>query len=281
MTSQAKVVLVDMVRPALGHSARLAVMCAMIAALVPGVCGGAAVPEGTSARADFVLISSLDARSELLSVGGSDGATVESGHSPLMMFLASLAVPGSGELLQGEKRGYLFLLAEVAMWSGFYVLDKQGMDERGDYELFADANWDLDSYIEFYNENCSESPHDYANGCRPLADFGSQEFYEDIGKYDVYWPWWGGDGVPNEPTAGALALRNEYWGMRKDSNTSLKQARYFMMAALLNHIVSAVDSFILAGGHGTPNHTAAADVGIEFGVPDDAAGLSVAFVATY
>ncbi|MBC8450710.1 hypothetical protein H8D73_00685 [bacterium] len=268
------------------QSIRLAVMCAVIPALLPAASGAASVldasvPEEASARSDLVLISSLDARAELLSVGGSDEASVESGHDPSKMFLISLAVPGSGELVQGKKRGYLFLLAEVAMWSGFLVLDKQGIDERGDYESFADANWDLESYMEFYNENCIESPHDYANGCRPLADFGSQEFYEDIGKYDVYWPWWGGDGVPNEPTSDALALRDEYWGMRKDSNTSLRQARYFMMAALLNHVVSAVDSFILARGNETLKHTAAADIGLEFGVPDDAVGLSVAFVATY
>ncbi len=273
--------MVDVVRFASEPVIRLAVVCAVIAALAPVAFGVAAVPNGTAARPDLALISSLDARAEFLSSGGSDVAFAESGHDPSKMLLMSLAVPGSGELVQGKKRGYLFLLAEIAMWSGFYVLDKQGLEERSDYESFADANWDLEGYMEFYNENCLDCPHDYANGCRPLADCGSQEFYEDIGKYDVYWPWWGGDGVPNDPTAEALELRNEYWGMRKDSNTSLRQARYLMMAALLNHVVSAVDSFILAGGHGTENDAAAAQVGIEFGVPCGAAGLSVAFVTTY
>ena len=274
--------MVDVVRSASGFVIRLAVVCAVIAALASTACGVAAVRNGTVARADLALISSLDARAELLSTDGSDLVSTELGHDPLQMFLVSLAVPGSGEIVQGKKRGYLFLIAEIAMWSGFYVLDKQGLDERSDYESFADANWDLDGYMVFYNENCLDSPHDYAAGCRPLADYGSQEFYEDVGKYDVYWSWWGsgGDGVPNDPSE-AMELRNEYWGMRRDSNTSLRQARYFMMAARLNHVVSAVDSFILARGHGTEEHTASIKTGIEFGVPDDAAGLSVAFVTTY
>ena len=228
--------LVDAVRSASGSMIRFAVICAAITALTPMAHGVAAMPaasdvaavpaafdvppavpvafhvdpvrQGTFARADLALISSLDARTELLSTDGPELVSVGSGHDPSKMFLVSLAIPGSGELVQGKKRGYLFLLAEIAMWSGFYVLDKQGLDERSDYESFADANWDYESYIEFYNENCLDSPHDYVNGCRPLADYGSQEFYEDVGKYDVYWPWWGGDGVPNDPTSEAIELRN-------------------------------------------------------------------------
>ena len=30
--------------------------------------------------------------------------------------------------------------------------------------------------------------------CRPLAEYGTQEYYEDIGKYDTYWGWWSASG---------------------------------------------------------------------------------------
>jgi len=234
-----------------------------------------AVPE------DLVLISSLDAGEELLQLVSEGGMSVEveTEHDPPKMMLLSMAVPGAGQLVQGEKRGYLYLLLEAAMWGGFYYLDQKGLEERSDYEDFVIENWDLAAYQDFFEENCLEDPHDYANGCRPLAPEGSQEFYEDVGKYDVYWPWWSGDGSPNDVTSDDMALRDEYWGMRKDSNGHLRQARHFMMAALLNHVVSALDSFFIARTPGAPE--APADLGLEFGVPDDTAGLSLALVARY
>ncbi len=232
-------------------------------------------------REDLVLISSLDARTELLELAAVAGTTarVEKVHDPPKMLLLSLAVPGAGQIVQGEKRGYLYLLAEAAMWGGFYYLDKKGLEERGDYEDFVIENWNLAAYQDFFNENCLDDPQDYANGCRPLAPEGSQEFYEDVGKYDVYWPWWSGDGSPNDVTSEDMVLRDEYWGMRKDSNGHLRQARYFMMAALLNHVVSALDSFFIARSPG--DEAVPADLGLEFGVPTDVAGLTCALVARY
>jgi len=231
---------------------------------------------------ELVLISSLDLAEQLLEVdaeteGGSGGSRTS--HDPPKMMLLSLAVPGAGQIVQGEKRGYIYLLLEAAMWGGFYYLDKQGLEERDDYEDFVIENWNLAAYQDFFEENCLDNPQDYANGCRPLAPEGSQEFYEDVGKYDVYWPWWSGDGSPNDITAEDMAVRNEYWGMRKDSNSHLREARYFIMAALLNHVVSALDSFFIARppvGAEPP-----ADLGLEFGVPDESVGLTCELVARY
>ncbi len=249
---------------------------------VPALCAG---PTAVTARVmpeDLVLISSLGFAEELLETdaenGGASGGTRTS-HDPPKMMLLSLAVPGAGQIVQGEKRGYIYLLLEAAMWGGFYYLDKQGLDERGDYEDFVIDNWNLAAYQDFFNENCLEDPQDYANGCRPLAPEGSQEFYEDVGKYDVYWPWWSGDGSPNDVTAEDMALRDEYWGMRKDSNSHLREARYFMMAALLNHVVSALDSFFIARAPAEAEPPA--DLGLEFGVPDGPIGLTCALVARY
>ncbi len=245
------------------------------------------LPGRGAVPAEFALISSLDAQEELLEVASTGETSSDTGgeHDPPKMLLLSMAVPGAGQLVQGENRGYLYLLLEAAMWGGFYYLDQMGLDEREEYEEFVMENWNLAAYQDFFEENCLDDPHDYANGCRPLAPVGSQEFYEDVGKYDVYWPWWDNGGSPNDVTPEDLELRDEYWGMRKDSNAHLRQARYFMMAALLNHVVSAVDSFFLArsddetlaaGRGGVPSH-----LGLEFSVPDGALGLSCAVVATY
>ncbi len=231
---------------------------------------------------DLVLISSLDFEEELLEMASENGGTSggsETSHDPPKMLLLSMAVPGAGQLVQGEKRGYLYLLVEAAMWGGFYYLDKQGLEERGDYEDYVIANWNLAAYQDFFDENCLEDPYDYANGCRPLAPEGSQEFFEDVGKYDVYWPWWSGDGSPNDVSTEDMALRDEYWDMRKESNGHLRQARYFMMAALLNHVVSALDSFFIA--RAPADAASPADLGLEFGVPGNSVGLTCAIVARY
>ena len=41
------------------------------------------------------------------------------------MFFYSLVVPGAGQLAQGEKRGFVYIMAELALWGGFYLLEQE------------------------------------------------------------------------------------------------------------------------------------------------------------
>ena len=241
-------------------------------------------PSGGRSGMGLALVSALDAREEALSAASAADVGKPS-HDPGRMFLLSLAVPGAGQLVQGEKRGYLYLLAELSLWGGFYALDQAGLKERGEYEAFADSRWNYDKYMEWYCAECSDTSSSY--DCRPLAEYGTQEYYEDIGKYAPYWRWWHLDGDEGDTGASAPlgpadeALLNEYRGMRGQSNDDLRNARYFMMAALLNHVVAAFDSFVSArrGSEGDGRDTA--DLGVEFGVPAAGDGLSCALVARY
>jgi hypothetical protein len=242
-----------------------------------------------AALADLALISSFEAGEEILADVSDGAGGSEAEHNPATMFLLSLAVPGTGQLVQGQKRGFIYLLAEAALWTGFYVLDQQGLDERGDYEVFADEHWDYSAYVAWYQENCVECDDcagDY--DCRPVAEHGSQEYYEDIGKYATYWRWWNFDGDESDPgfvwddySGGDVAVRNDYWGMRGESNDHLRQARYYMMAALLNHVVSAMDSFLSARTDGGPEDNAQGDLGLEFDVADGGDGMTCALVTRY
>jgi hypothetical protein len=236
---------------------------------------GPAAPWGRPADSSLVLISSLDAREELSTLdrdaeGGRGGE-----HGATQMFLFSLAVPGSGQLVQGEKRGYLYLAAEAAFWTGFFVLNGDGLEKRDEYEAFADDRWDYEGYETYYTDVCLNDPD--AENCRPLAERYSQEFYEDIGKYSEYWDWWiveeGGPSTPH-------GVRDVYWQMRKDSNRDLRRARYFVTAAFLNHLVSAVDAF-LSARRPEPSEFAAHDVFLEFDAADPDGGLSCAVVMRY
>jgi hypothetical protein len=69
--------------------------------------------------------------------------------------------------------------------------------------------------------------------------------------------------------------------MRGDSNRYLRQARYTMMAALLNHVAAAVDAFLTARGGATFPTDSVGDLGIEFDVADGGDGLTCALTARY
>jgi hypothetical protein len=257
-----------------------AAVFALSAALPAGAAEDAAPP-------DLALVSSLDARAELLAAPG--GTVVDSGPKPGAAFLYSLAVPGAGQLAQGEKRGYLYMAAELAFWVGFFTLNGKGLDEREDYESYADAHWDFEGYQAWYDENCTECQEEmaYDYECRPLAAYGTQEYYEDIGKYDTYWRWWSDSGAGGDNPE-FLDVRNEYWDMRGESNLHLRQARYAVTAAFLNHLVSAVDSFLsarrsgvegAASGDGAP--LLAARPTLRFDPASGGDGLACALVFRY
>ena len=263
--------------------------------------GGTSVPgEGTDVPSDWrrpsadelALVSSLDARTELLEAGAGTAGGESARDNPVLMSLASLAVPGTGQLLQGNSRGYAYLAAEVLLWGGFYLLEKDGLDERDRYETFADDHWNFVAYSNWYATECAECQEngdcEDAYLCRPLAEYGTQEYYEDIGKYETYWRWWDLDGTEDDPETGwrdftdaDVDLRNAYYDMRKDSNRSLEHARYAMMAALLNHVVSAVDAFLTSRAGTEPHTDSGSDLGFEFDVADGGGGLRCALTTRY
>lgn len=263
--------------PFLRASARVIILTAVVTAAAGVAAAGA--PE-------LALISSLDARDELLSSGAeADAAGSAAQHNPALSMFASLAVPGTGQLVLGEKRGYLYLLAEAALWGGVLALDSKGTDKRDEYEAYADAHWDFNGYSDWYAETCVDCDDCDEYLCRPLAEYGTQEYYEDIGKYDTYWRWWNDDGDETyidwrEYSDADVTFRDAYYDMRGESNRYLRHARYAMMAAFLNHVVSSVDAFLSARGGGRAA-AAAPELDLEFDVADGGSGLSCAVVARY
>jgi len=260
---------------------RFLLLAVVLGAIVP------AAPSVAQSRvaaepADLALVSVLDARAELTAPGTAEAS--DAGHDPSRMFLLSLAVPGAGQIVQGEKRGYLYLAAEIALWAGFFVLNDKGLDERTKYENFADAHWDFDGYSAWYDTACANCPPECPYECRPLAEYGTQEYYEDIGKYDTYWGWWSESGS-GSGAAEYLDVRNEYWDGRVESNLHLRQARYSMTAAFLNHVVSSVDSFLSARrrreGGGERVGGTAPEPRILFDTASGGVGLRCALVVSY
>ena len=120
--------------------------------------------------------------------------------------LYSALVPGLGELTMGyEKRGIALMLLEVAAWSGYFVNHNDGLDERDEYEAFADAHWDYNKWL--YDHPCTPSDstlESVENAGRSSSGSGDwpgyipfvskeddkQHYYENLGKYDWYISGW-------------------------------------------------------------------------------------------
>lgn len=51
--------------------------------------------------------------------------------------LASAVVPGSGQFLLGQRRGWAYLGLEAVVWTGFLVERSRGLDDRGAYRDLA------------------------------------------------------------------------------------------------------------------------------------------------
>jgi len=240
----------------------------------------AATGHGTGGRAALALASALE--DEELVEASKRRLDDEPRGDAAKMFFLSLAVPGGGQIARGEKRGYLYLAAEIAFWGAYYVLNEKGEEEVSEFETFADGHWDYDGYSAWYDVYCEGCVGDSCGSdydCRPLAGYGTGEYYEDIGKYSTYWKWWSDDGVGSSNPE-YLSVRNTYWQMRQTSNRHLRNARYYMTAAFLNHVASAVDA-LLFGRSAEPGVSGDGHAGIEFSVPGDATGIRCAVVARY
>ncbi|HEX6791782.1 MAG TPA: hypothetical protein VF247_10775 [Candidatus Krumholzibacteria bacterium] len=194
--------------------------------------------------------------------------------------LYSALVPGLGELTMGyEKRGIALMAAEVAAWSGYFINHNDGLDERDEYEAFADAHWDFDKWIADHPASCippGATLADVEECGRALSGSGQwpgyipyvskesdkQHYYENIGKYDWYisgWEDWDATAVPYlEDTD----LRTQYRAMRQKSNDSLDQANAFVWLSVAARAFSLAETAIIihnrrgdaetGGGGGTP-----------------------------
>ena len=158
--------------------------------------------------------------------------------SPAKAFVFSVLVPGSGELYVGAKRGYIFLGVEAIAWTSSYFLRKSGQKKEDEYLDFADAHWSF-ANLPALGDTCSWTGSRLTQEQLDLLyyfyDHNKQHFYEDIGKQPFYVCGW--DSRANLET---------YLDMRDKSNWLLKNSNYAIMAAVVNHVISAVDALRLA-----------------------------------
>lgn len=148
-------------------------------------------------------------------------------------FLYNLILPGTGHLYAGYKRGWAHLGVEGATWLTYFYYHDRGAQKENQFEAFADDHWDYDKWIS--DCGCAGSPQDSIISY--FKENNTQQYYEDIGKLDYYWQGW--DDYNN--TKQDSDNRRYYYGIRNDSNNFFKNARYAVVVAFVNRVVSAVD----------------------------------------
>ena len=180
--------------------------------------------------------------------------------------IASAVLPGIGELYvaTGSKkvshyiRAPLFLALDAYFWYSYRDNYDKGKEVKAEYEMFGDEHWSEERFLlqhpycdgiggcdswEQYNE---DAKGDYYYFVYIPKHLDHEEYYENMGKYDAFafgWDDWNGDyydvkaWTPNRTT---------YWAMRTESDDYLLKADRYVMALIINRVVSMLDAGWLA-----------------------------------
>jgi hypothetical protein len=175
--------------------------------------------------------------------------------SPSRAFLLSAVIPGTGEFYAGTKRGVLFVAAEVAFWTTYFVLHGQAEDIKEDYVEFVDSHilfeedspvgstetWTLEDYEHATQSDNWHYVYTESNG-KPVDRVGKY-YWDDLPQDLIGEP----GGVPLSESQSPA--RVEAYSKRGSMNDKFKNAKVFLGLVILNHIVSAVDARIAAAVH--------------------------------
>ena len=166
----------------------------------------------------------------------------EYGKSSGKAFCYSLAIPGTGHLYAGYKRGWVHIGIEGLTWITYFYYHDRGHTKEDEFEAFADDHWDYARWIG--QCGCQGSPADSI--ILHFRENNKQQYYEDIGKIPTYFEGWDDYNNSNNDSSN----RRFYRGIRNDSNNFFKNANYALAAAFVNRIVSAVDVLRLVKKNG-------------------------------
>jgi hypothetical protein len=227
------------------RSAVLALLCAFgaLGAALPCAAGEARPApafEWSLARAVADrpgLAGAAEEEAPFLAMIAEEGGEVRTGGrsiAPAFAGLLSALVPGTGQLAQGQRRGWFYLGAEVVSIFSAVALRSAGNQAEEDYQQYADAHWAWVRYETATSCGDGLGPVNFElerDQLRAVYESARDQYYEDIGRLNIYACGWD-----------ALDHRGEYEGMRSDADGLFSASRYAITAMFLNHVVSAVDA---------------------------------------
>ena len=156
------------------------------------------------------------------------------GKDPRKAFLFSALLPGAGELYAGRKRGLFFTAFEIGGLTTYMLMNRRGNDRKKQVFAFANSHWD--------SARCAPDCLDPSIGTEALGEPGSQQYYEQIGKYNKFQEGWD-DYDP--ASSGLSANRQTYVTMRHNMNQAYKLATWMAGGVLFNHVFSAIQAALI------------------------------------
>ncbi len=209
---------------------------------------GACLAESGLSLSDETPLAALEARP-------SSGVSYDDGwetKNPMVALLLSCVVPGWGEIYVGETtRGRWFMAAEAGIWAGYGAFRIQEGMREDDYreyaQIFAGASAgasssylsDMGGYIRSEGDNSyNESIRREARSLFP-DDLEAQAAYLAENGYfgDLSWDW------------GTQDRFYGYRDLRRIASEAERNAFYVTGLAVLNRVLSAVDSAWMARRH--------------------------------
>lgn len=197
--------------------------------------------------------------------------SAESEKSPVLGGVLSALVPGAGEFYaKSYLKAGIFLAVEAGLWIGYATFQNKSNTQTDIYKAYADANWSVRKYAQWIHDkvpggegvdptvadlnvlrsqlNAVES----AKFSHTLPVYGTQQYYELIGKYQSFVAGWS-DAVNSvivytQNYADPYYYENykttrqvDYSYTRQKSNDYYDTSMRFVMGAILNHVLSAAD----------------------------------------
>jgi hypothetical protein len=205
--------------------------------------------------------------------------------SPLLAGLMSVAIPGAGEVYAGQWwRGLVHLGIEITGWAFYFHYDGRGDSQTDLYKRYANQYWSVVDYAEWLNDYWIDTigdnrPHRIyidpdenknpwervhwneihavetriAQFSHRLEPYGTQQYYELIGKYPQYTRGWK-DSIPLEDKEtervayfhDITEMFSYYSSKRGYANTLYGRAHNAVLVVFLNHFISAFHAAYLA-----------------------------------
>jgi len=192
--------------------------------------------------------------------------------SPVLGGVLSALVPGAGELYsKSYVKAAIFLAVEAGMWIGYATFQNKGNTQTDSYQAFADANWSVRQYAQWVHDKitggASINPNEpdlnvlrsQLNAVEATAFshqlpvYGSQQYYELIGKYQNFVTGWkdadynniSGAVVYTDPNSYVnvkTGMFNSYSYDRQKANDYFDTSTRFITGVIVNHVLSAADA---------------------------------------
>jgi hypothetical protein len=207
--------------------------------LVPALLTGAGTPE--LALAQRAITRGSD---DMPAPGPTDKTqyavvNVEGWKSPAAAASMSFVVPGTGQLYEGAKRGYIYLGIEAVALATFVKYRNDSNDTQDQYYSYVGDPYVSTSRFSFERLSATAPPEEVER-LRTIYAKDQREFYDTVSKNDAYAAGW------SDPNVGASGARDVAMSYSEDVNSLAKKSQFGLFTMIANHLVSTVDALNIA-----------------------------------